>query len=987
MNDRVNSAVAAAEHSLVRLLAPWANAHRLYDLEGDAAVAGLLVERFAITDQIGEPFELDITALTLDARVSLPDLLGKRVTLLTTLADRSRRRHSGVVFAASMLGSDGGFTRVELTVRPWVAMLAHSRHSRVWQGKDVRAIVDDVLAHAAYGAHAAWRWGEATEGDEVEDVAAFLARGPNGGVRDFCCQYRESDLAFVQRLLASVGLGWRVEEHAEAPSGHRVVFFVDSAQWPQNPSSRGGGIRFHGQGPTQSQDAIQSFGGLRQLNPAATAVLQWDYLNKRAVVGDAPTNQQFGSDAVQDIAPWLQSYQPESPSADVGDCTAAQLQHVATLRQQAFEHCNKTWLGRSNLRSLRAGEWFTLTDSPLDALADIDAAGDDMARQFTVHRVRGVGLNNLPKELSERLAHSGAGEHTVDDAELWTQAAQVGHANRFEAVRRAIPWRPVQRPRPTAMGVQTAIVVGPRGNTVPDGAHELHTDRLGRIKVQFHWHQHASADARDDNRGSCWLRVAQRWGGAGIGQQFLPRIGQEVLLQFLDGDIDRPLVVGALHNGRGEGGLLATPGGAFLPENGADTAQPFSRSHDHRPDAQGNLVGSGSGGNAPAWHGGAPGEARPGEPAQNNAAALSGTKSKEFGGTGFNQLVFDDTPNALRVQLASTQHATQLNLGHLVHQADNHRGSFRGRGFELRTDAFGAVRAQRGLLITSYGAHLEDPAGDNAPGMALLKQAVAQADVFSRAASLHQTTALAVSVGSQRAKGGTLRKDAAPLQALQQSLSGMVDMADMESALSDAQSGQVQASKGKLPHTADPIVAVSAKAGLAVVAGQDIQLVSGDTLSWQAGQDLNFASGQQLRVHSGQSLGVLAGAVQAGDGAKGSGLTLIAGQGPVTVQAQSGPMQVAAKDCVHIQSATAHIDWAAAKKITLATAGGAQIVISGEGITVQCPGKITVRAASKSFVGPGSETYPLPALPQSVCKACVLAALRAGSPFVAPTAA
>src|SRR6185369_9279869 len=128
-------------------------------------------------------------------------------------------------------------------------------------------------------------------------------------------------------------------------------------------------------------------------------------------------------------------------------------------------------------------------------------------------------------------------------------------------------------------------------------------------------------------------------------------------------------------------------------------------------------VGSGSGGHAPAWHGGAAGLASAGANAQNNAAALSGIKSKEFGGEGFNQLVFDDTPGQLRAQLASTQHASQLNLGYLIHQADNHRGSFRGKGFELRTDAYGAIRATRGLLITSYGAREGDPAGDNAPGM------------------------------------------------------------------------------------------------------------------------------------------------------------------------------------------------------------------------------------------------------------------------------
>jgi len=122
--------------------------------------------------------------------------------------------------------------------------------------------------------------------------------------------------------------------------------------------------------------------------------------------------------------------------------------------------------------------------------------------------------------------------------------------------------------------------------------------------------------------------------------------------------------------------------------------------------------------------------------------------------------------------------------------------------------------------------------------------------------------------------------------------------------------------------------------------------------------------------------------VQAGEGAKGKGLTMIAGQGPVQMQAQAGQVQVAAKGLINVQSANAHIDWAAAKKITLATSGGAQIVISADGITTQCPGKITVKAAQKSFIGPGTENYPLPQLPRStLCVECLLKAMKSGSPI------
>ncbi|WP_309618020.1 DUF2345 domain-containing protein, partial [Salinibacterium sp.] len=98
-------------------------------------------------------------------------------------------------------------------------------------------------------------------------------------------------------------------------------------------------------------------------------------------------------------------------------------------------------------------------------------------------------------------------------------------------------------------------------------------------------------------------------------------------------------------------------------------------------------------------------------------------------------------------------------------------------------------------------------------------------------------------------------------------------------------------------------------------------------------------------------------------------------------QAQADALQVAAKDDVSIQSKTAHIDWAAAKKIVLATKGGASITIEGGNITVQCPGTITVRASTKSFVGPEGASFALPTLPQQVCVECLLSAARSAAPF------
>jgi type VI secretion system secreted protein VgrG len=113
----------------------------------------------------------------------------------------------------------------------------------------------------------------------------------------------------------------------------------------------------------------------------------------------------------------------------------------------------------------------------------------------------------------------------------------------------------------------------------------------------------------------------------------------------------------------------------------------------------------------------------------------------------------------------------------------------------------------------------------------------------------------------------------------------------------------------------------------------------------------------------------------------GKGLTLIAGKDPVRYEAQSDTIQIQAKQLVNIQSANSHIDWAAAKKISLSTADGANITIEGGNITVQCPGQLTVHAASKTFDGPTRLSYPLPGLPKHICKECLLSARASGSPF------
>ncbi len=914
----------------------FSSEQRLFHLEASGSVAAtaeqLLVEAWAMDEGLDEAFQLTIDCLSV-APVDLGALLGQPLSLRIALADGGSATRSGIVCAAETTDSDAGLHRHRLTLVPWLWLLGQMRGSAVWQERPFTEVIDAVAGTAQPLAQ--WRWSA--------EVAGFLGQSHNAGQRSYIAQYRETPLAFLCRQLAHEGIAFRIEEDAEAPGLHSAVFFTDSASaeaCPEDPTSAAhGGIRFHRASSQEESDAIQAIGKRVELQSATTTVLSWDYKGKRSVATSVAANpaQPLGPNA-----PRLEDY--DAPGAYAyGDGSAAE--HHARLRREALECRASLYIGRSTVRTFRPGTHFTLAQGPLEASLGADT-------QFVLTRVRSAGINNLPARMIEAIARrwaSGAAGADLLPADLApevvAQAQASGFGNAFEALPQLTPWRPRALPKPRAPGVQSAIVVGPQGETSPGGANEIHCDRLGRVRVAFHWQR----GKRPDDRNTCWLRVSQAYAGGGFGSHFLPRVGQEVLVGFVEGNIDRPMLRGSTYNGRGEGGIAATPGGQAAESD----RSVFTRSSDHQPSGQGNL----SGGHSPAWHGAAAEE-------QSNPAALSGFKTKEYGGSGYNALVFDDTNGQLRVQWGTTQHASWLNLGHLVHQADNHRGSFRGTGWELRTDAWGAVRAKQGLLISSYGTDPADPAGDNAPGQALAKQMVQLADTFSQAAGTHQTVQLASHIGSIEPNKSHLSDRLAPLKALQQAVDGMVSPAGFDEALGDAGNKNTSPAK-KLPHTTDPVIGIAARAGLAAVAGQDILMTAGEGIHFAAGQDGTRAIGGAARLHTGQAIGVLAGAVQPGDEAAGTGLTMIAGHGDVVVQAQSATMQIAAKGLVNVQSASSHVDWAAAKKITLQTSGGASITIEGGGITTQCPGKITVKAATKSMTSASGDSYVMPVLPKA----------------------
>jgi type VI secretion system VgrG family protein len=657
------------------------DAGRLHRVQGPR-LGGVLLEHFVGWEALNEPYAYHVHVLSLRADHVLEDWLDSRAELVTVGSQGQCYRVSGHIAQARAVGYNGALARYELLIVPWLWRLRLGGRQRAWQHCSLRQIIDDVFA--GYRPQAAWRWSA-----EVDAHLQALGRW------DYVVQGRESDLAFVQRLLGRAGLGLRFEEvdgaHDDAAGlGHRAVIFAhspDEAACPQHPdSARWGSVAYRGAHGQQPCDGVQTYHEHACHTAAQYTVLGWHERAKRAIAAQAP-GAAAGPAAYED-------YELHGTAADEASAAAR-----ARLRGQALQTQALHYSGLANVRGARCGQWWQLSQLPQRG-----------AQQLLLTELLHAGCANLPHAVRDACAGLGPGLESCVQAlgrplepALLEQAQAGGYAQHWRAVPRQQPWRPLPRSAPRAAGAQSAVVVGPDGQPqAPEGS-ALYTDRLGRIKVRFHW-QHelglgGSSGAHSSDH-SVWVRVAQRWAAAGMGAQFIPRIGDEVLVDFLDGDLERPVVVGVLHNGRGAGAVPATPGGR---RGRAGLSQPFAGGDDHRSAGQANEV---AGGHSPAWHGAAASE-------HAHAGALSGVQSRELGsGRGGNRLVFDDSAGQLRVQAASSAQASWLSLGHLVHQAGNRRGSARGLGLELRSDAYGALRGARGLLLSSYGQAPEQPAGD-----------------------------------------------------------------------------------------------------------------------------------------------------------------------------------------------------------------------------------------------------------------------------------
>ncbi|MES2089984.1 MAG: type VI secretion system Vgr family protein, partial [Pseudomonadota bacterium] len=847
---------------------------RLLQIETALPSATLVVERCRIAESVhaSEPLWAEVDCLSTSAFLELKALVGEQVALRLQLSDGTWRVWHGYAAEVAQLGADGGLGRYRITLAAWTHWLNHRRDARIFQDAPAQDILSDVF--------------KAYPPAQVRfDVAA------PGPVRAITTQYRETDWDFAQRLMAAEGWSWRLE-HQQTPqptpagpantAKHTLVIFDGQAERPDL-----GALRFSKPGVRQgvfgfAQDTITAWSVGQRVGTNAVTLGSWD---ERQIAG---VSAEAASQDTPAGVPALQAYRgqgerrhADGPVSTMQPASSAVADARAQALMAAYELHHHLTQGQSAVRVLSEAATFQITDHSLYGI------GSDNA--FAVLSITHEAANNLGAEAARILQAS--------------ELEQGSYRNRFDAVPASARIAPLPLHKPTAPGLQTAQVVAAQGEP-------LSTDRDGRVRVQFAWQRGiaplagalsapttpagaSTGHAPGDQSSGTWVRVAQDSAGANWGAMFTPRAGSEVLIDFIDGDIDRPIIMGQQHHGQHD---LPWPAG----------------------------VDSGA----------------------NHPGTVSGWHHQHLDQQGANQWLVDDATGQLRMRLAS--HGDQsgwseLSLGHLIQQSGQggaghaQRGQWLGQGFYASTDGWAVVRAAQGLLLTTSaragrGASVTSTQMDAAEAVAQLKAARQLGDTLSSSARQQGAQGLSSHDGQQ---------------ALQQHIDSMDPQA--QGKYTSAVGGQ-EAKKANGRTLQDPVerfnqpllhldTPVSASfvtpSSISVFSGQDSSLTMQGDAHLMAAHTVSSVSGQtsSLYTHAGGIKGITA-------------------NGALSVRAHTDAMQVHADQDVTIQSTTDEIRVQAKDSITLA-AGQCQIVLKGGDITLTMPGQFTVKGAAHAWEGGG----------------------------------
>ncbi|WMY08001.1 type VI secretion system Vgr family protein [Paraburkholderia phenoliruptrix] len=818
----------------------------------------LIIQRIDIKEGLCAGIEGHLTCVSTRADLPLKVFIGLPVSVQLVTDRKAIHQICGLITDARAGQSDGSLATYQLTIRDALSVLERRVNTRIFRTKNVPDVIEILLRE--------WQ----KKSPALASAFDFDLSGINRSqypVRELIFQFHESDADFIRRLCRRDGIAWftAAGKRGQAPSDggsadtpvHTLVLFDDSMKLAE---SAAGTIRYHRDAATEERDSVTLWSASQQLVPGSVKRASWDY--KAGTMAQASeSNLVDQGPAGNDLSQLLSDSVIDVPHA--GD-SWSDYDRLGKARMLSHELRAVSVEAASGVRDLAVGRWFELTGHP-----EVDTRAES-ERQFVVTALHHRAENNLPKDLNERaLALFEANRWHFDSLPTGFSSAErcssddVGtrYHNVFTCVRRGIALTPSYDPRIDLPRVYpiTAMVVGPEGE-------EVYCDELGRIKVQIQGldpddHAHAQGvGISGTDRDSAFVRVSTSLAGQSFGHTSLPRVGMEVSLDFLNGDPDKMFVTGVLHNGPNK---------------------PAAFSH------TGSLPGN---------------------------RYVSGIKTKEIKAARYNQLRFDDTPGQVSGQLASEHAYSQLNLGYLTQPRDNGQGQDRGEGAELRTDAAAALRAARGILLTTY-------ARTQASGNQLDRDELVQL--------LGQCTELFKSLGDYAGQHGGQAADTAGQNAV---ASAFREWTPGSASGAGASSGGSQA-----------LMAFGAQAGSVNVTPKTHVSYAGENIDNVAQQHLQLVSGQRWVGHAGQGMQLFAMA---------NGISAIANQGNVQLQAQAGDVVIQAQKDLHV-AATGDV-YIRGEKIHLVASDGSYYTIGG-GHEMGSDGRLNVKTAGHSFNGPATQ--------------------------------
>jgi len=805
----------------------------------------------------------ELLCLSTNAHIALKQFIGCQVAVDQVTDTGQFFRTTGIITEANQGQSDGSLTIYNLTLKDPTALWHKRRNSRVFMNKSVRDISEILFKE--------WQGKSPLFASSLTLDTSGLSKDYD--VRPFVMQSNESDYDFLTRLWRSEGISWLVDESQlfvadpNASIQPQVLRLIDDNQHYQALERRS--LRYQRSSATEQFDTITQVKAERSLQPTSVHVQRWqaDALQQEEGSGSVQGTQKHSEhydnaslnleDAWHVSPAWMQDLNGEDQATASGNSQIEQLnQHI-----NAYHHLSsKQFTVSGNVRDAQVGYWFELNDHP-----ELDQH-DSSDKEFLILSKHYYNQNNLPKELQQQLERL-LPKDKLKAAQLDSQNPEQRHFAELNVVRRNIKAVPEYSPlehRPAAYP-QRARVVGLEGESI-------HVDHWGRIKVRFLFtraddHSHdGGAGSNDNDTDSAWVDVLTPWAGAGYGARFLPRVGEIVVIDFFDGNVDRPFVVGRIHE---------------------------AERHPTQFDQKGQLP---------------------------ETKKLSGIRSEEVDGKGFNQLRFDDTTGQISAQLQSSHAASQLNLGNLSHPKDKAESDGRGEGFELRTDQWGAVRAGSGLLVST---HKQDQA---------------------------QGVHLEAAEAKQQIEGGLNNAKALSEVAKNQQTDPLENLENLKSFIEKLE----QQDNAKAKTFKEAIMLLASPNSIALSSNEDIHLSADGQINQTTGDSINLSTQKNLIAHAQNKISLFA----AQEGAR-----LYAGKGKVEIQAQGDGADLIARKAVQVISTEDKIEATAAKEIVL-TAGGSQVKITGSGIFMTTGGKFEVKAGQHLFMGGGSVNSSLPYLPE-----------------------